>query len=130
MNRVYVWAEERWVPRARVLYCEAKSISLVSIKGMVVHHLNGKCWDDRIENLILVEDKKHRSEHFSGANNPLYIGWTKEQVVAIGRKYKEQTALKKWRWEKITSRGKIPTTRTIQLLFGSWTEFKHAVMEG
>lgn len=129
-RRVYVWAEGRWVPRARVLYCKDKSISLSSINGKVVHHLNGRCWDDRIENLVLIEEKKHKSEHFSGSNNPRYLGWTKEQVIALGHKHKDETGLKKWRWEKISSRGSIPTTRTIQLMFGSWTEFKHVVMEG
>jgi hypothetical protein len=129
-GRIYVWAKGRWVPRARVMYCEAMGIPLATIAGQVVHHLNGKCWDDRIENLKLVDDKKHRSEHFSGANNPRYLGWTKEQVITLGKKHREETDLKKWRWQKIASRGKIPSTRTIQLMFGNWTGFRVAVMEG
>lgn len=45
----------------RLVMCE--SLGRMLIKGEVVHHINGKRDDNRIENLVLTTNKEHVAEH-------------------------------------------------------------------
>lgn len=46
----------------RRLYCEYHGLKEIP-KGHHVHHKNGKFWDNRKENLILLTAKQHASLH-------------------------------------------------------------------
>lgn len=55
--------------------------------GYVIHHKNGNKLDNSIENLEMMESRKHNSMHMIGENNPFYG----KQGINYGKKLSEET---------------------------------------
>lgn len=65
------------------------------------HHINHCRWDNRLENLIVLNGSEHLREHFSGQNNPMFGKHHSQQIkkkmseANKGKKVSQQTIQKR-----------------------------------